>query len=515
MIRADETRERRGDMEFQADESGVLEAEVDLVAVPVFAGEEPELGPGAAELDVEAGGAIAEFVRASAFKAEKGDTLLVPRALVGERLRASQIMLVGMGKRDSLEVQTVREVAASLVRRAVKAESIGTTVWKAGENRIDPQASLRAAAEGAGLGGYRFDRYKTKKKEDDASRRPEKVVLLECGAEVRGTALERARAVVDAVCWARDMVNEPAGAKAPAVLAEEIRKKAREAGLQAEIWDRKRLEKERLGGVLGVGKGSVNEPCLLRLEFVPEGTQDAKPVCLVGKGVVFDSGGLSLKPAEGMETMKTDMSGGAAVAAAMVALPKVGARIRVVGFVPLVENMPSGSATKPGDVLRFRNSKTAEVANTDAEGRLIMADALALASELGPKAIVDLATLTGACMVALGNKIFGVMASDDDLAAAVLDAASRAGERAWRLPLPKDYKKQLESEVADVKNIGSRYGGALTAGLFLEEFVGEGIPWAHLDIAGPARSDSDEFEIPKGGTGVGVRTLVALLEEME
>lgn len=501
-------------MEFETSRSGVSEAEVDLVAVPVFGADPPELGRGAAELDSLSGGAIGEFLQATGFKAEKGETLLVPSAVVGEGFAASQIMLVGMGKADSVDTQTIREVCAAVVRRARKAKKIGTTLWDAGRSRVEPKAAVRAAAEGAGLGAYRFDRYKSSEKKGDDVR-PESLILLECGVEDADAVLRKARGLVDAVCWARDMVNEPAGGKAPEALAEEVRKKAESVGVSAQIWDRKRLEEERCGGVLGVGKGSVNDPCLVRLEFVPEGKGDGKPLCLVGKGVVFDSGGLSLKSAEGMETMKTDMSGGAAVAAAMVALPQVEARVRVVGFVPLVENMPSGSATKPGDVLRFRNSKTAEVLNTDAEGRLIMADCLALSSELEPSAIVDLATLTGACMVALGNKIFGVMANDDRFAESILDAASRAGERAWRLPLPEVYKKQLESEVADVKNIGGRYGGALFAGLFLQEFVGEGIPWAHLDIAGPARSDSDEFEIPKGGTGVGVRTLLALIEEME
>ncbi len=498
--------------------TGALQADVDLLAVPVFESDAPRMGSGARELDAQAAGAISEFIKTSGFKAEKGESLLVPRALVGESLTARQILLVGLGKSETVDLQRLREVAATVVRRAKNAKTVGTTLWKLEDSDIDARDAVRAAAEGAGLGAYRFDRYKTSKKDAEGgagSAKIERFTLVECDVDGADSSLATASAVVDAVCWARDMVNEPASAKAPLVLAEEIAEKARQAGLVAEIWDKNRLEAERLGGVLGVGRGSINEPCLVKLEYIPDDGEAQKPLCLVGKGVVFDSGGLSLKPADGMETMKTDMSGGAAVAAAMAALPRIGAKVRVAGFIPLVENLPSGSATKPGDVLRFRNEKTAEVLNTDAEGRLIMADALALASELQPRAIVDLATLTGACMVALGNKIFGVMANDDGLAEAVLQAASRAGERAWRLPLPEDYKKQIESEVADIKNIGSRYGGALTAGLFLQEFVGEGIPWAHLDIAGPARSESEEFEIPKGGTGVGVRTLLALIESME
>ncbi len=503
-------------MDFEISSGKALEAEVDLLAVPVFSGEAPELGPGADELDSASGGALSDFVRSTGFKGEKGEILQVPPALVGGGVRSKQVLVVGAGKREKASLQTVREISAVAVRRARNARTIGSTLWKAASSGSEDTAAVRAAAEGAALGAYRFDRYKTNKKEDEV--RPETVVFLSCDTEgetsALGIALGKAKALSEAVWWARDMVNEPAGAKAPKVLAEHIREKAEEAGLSAEVWDVERLERERLGGVLGVGRGSANEPCLLRLEYVPEGGGDSAPVCLAGKGVVFDSGGLSLKPADGMETMKTDMSGAAAVCAAMTALPKIGVRVRVVGFVPFVENLPSGTATKPGDVLVFRNSKTAEVLNTDAEGRLILADALSLACELEPRAIVDLATLTGACMVALGTKIFGVMGNDDQLVKAILDAADRAGERGWHLPLPEDYKKQLESEVADVKNIGSRYGGALTAGLFLQEFVKEGIPWVHLDIAGPARSESEEFEIPKGGTGVGVRTLLAFLEAM-
>ncbi|MER3396213.1 MAG: leucyl aminopeptidase [Acidimicrobiia bacterium] len=501
-------------MEFEVSRESTSSVDVDMVALPVLAGDSPRLGPGADQLDSETGGELSRFIRAFGFKAEKGETLVLPSEALGGKTRAPRVMLVGVGKPGTLTAQTIRETSAAVVRSAKNAKTIATTLWKVDESVVDAPAALRATAEGAGLASYRFDRYKSSNSNTGANTCPEKLVLAECPLEEASAALIKARCVVEAVCWARDMVNEPAGSKAPAVLAEEIRRRAEEAGLAVEVWGRDRLERERLGGVIGVGKGSSNDPCLVRLEYVPAQSQDAQPLCLVGKGVVFDSGGLSLKPADGMETMKTDMSGAAAVAAAMSALRGLEAKVRVVGFLPLVENMPSGSATKPGDVLVFRNSKTVEVLNTDAEGRLIMADALSLSSELKPRAIVDLATLTGACMVALGNKIFGVMANNDDFAAAVLDAASRAGERAWRLPLPADYRKQLESEVADIKNIGSRYGGALTAGLFLQEFVEEGIPWAHLDIAGPARSEADEFEIPKGGTGVGVRTLLALIEAM-
>ena len=248
----------------------------------------------------------------------------------------------------------------------------------------------------------------------------------------------------------------------------------------------------------------------MRLAYEPAGARAT--VAFIGKGVVFDSGGLSLKPAAGMETMKTDMSGAAAVIAAMSALRDLGVKIRVIGYIPLVENMPSGTAIRPGDVLLHRNGKTVEVLNTDAEGRLILADALAMAAEDAPDAMVDLATLTGACVVALGEKIAGLMGNNDAWTTQVREAADRAGESVWPLPLPSEYRKLLDSEVADLANIGGgRYGGALTAGLFLKEFVGD-VPWAHLDIAGPARSASDDGHVLKGGTGFGVRTLLELAD---
>jgi len=259
-----------------------------------------------------------------------------------------------------------------------------------------------------------------------------------------------------------------------------------------------------------VGQGAHTPPRLVELRYEPEGARGR--VVLVGKGITFDSGGLSLKPPDGMTTMKTDMSGAAAVLAAMSALAELGVKVAVTGYLASAENMPSGTATRPGDVLRMKNGKTVEVLNTDAEGRLVMADALALGAAAGPDAIVDVATLTGACMVALGRHYTGLMSNDDALAGEVLAAAATAGERTWRLPLPEEYRKDLDSEIADLKNIsGHRYGGALVAGLFLQEFV-DGRPWVHLDIAGPARAESEDAYLGKGSTGAAVRTLLSWLE---
>ena len=356
------------------------------------------------------------------------------------------------------------------------------------------------------LGSYQFLKYKG---DGNASKLTRVVVLGRTNAKVKA-ALARGTEIANAVRWARDLVNEPAGAKSPEEVADLARQIARRSGLKVKVLTVDQMERARMGGVLGVGQGSEREPRFVRLAYEPAGAKQT--LALVGKGVVFDSGGLSIKTASGMETMKTDMSGGAAVIAAMSTLKALGVKTRVIGYVPLVENMPSGHAIRPGDVLKMRNGKTVEVLNTDAEGRLILADALALAVDEKADAIVDIATLTGACMVALGDKVAGLMGSDDGWIDQVRDAAGRAGEPVWPLPLPDEYRKLIDSEIADVKNIGSGgYGGALTAGLFLKEFAGD-VPWAHLDIAGPARASSDDGYITRGGTGFSVRTLIALAQ---
>src|SRR5438105_10636065 len=285
---------------------------------------------------------------------------------------------------------------------------------------------------------------------------------------------------------ARDLVNSPAGDMTPTRLAEVATEIGEREGLEVYVLDEVAIANEGLGGLMGVARGSAEPPRLIELVYEPPGARGT--VALVGKGITFDSGGLSIKTAEGMETMKTDMSGAAAVLATMSLLPALAPKVKVIGSVPTTENLPGGRAIKPGDVLKIRNGKTVEVLNTDAEGRLVLADGLSLAVEAGVDAIVDLATLTGACMVALGRKIAGLMGNHDAWVEQVGAAAERAGEKLWPLPLPDDYRKKIDSEVADIKNTGGdRYGGALTAGLFLREFVGDA-PWAHLDIAGPARS---------------------------
>jgi leucyl aminopeptidase len=368
----------------------------------------------------------------------------------------------------------------------------------------DRVVAAEAVAEGVGLAAYRFTRFKS----DPDPCRLETVTLVGEG-DLDG-ALARAAAIVTSTCLARDLVNTPAGHLHPRDLADTAVAEVRGEGLTVEVLDERAVAELGLGGLLGVAMGS-EEPCrLIKMTYEPPGGADTT-VALVGKGITFDSGGLSIKSGEGMMTMKTDMGGGAAVIGAMKALPAVAPPVRVVAFVPTTENMPSGHAMRPGDVLTIRNGKTVEVLNTDAEGRLILADGLSLAVEEQPAAIIDLATLTGACMVALGKGIAGLMSNDEALGEAVRSAAGRAGEPVWPLPLPEQYRKHLDSPIADLKNIGNGpHGGALTAGLFLQEFVAD-VPWVHLDIAGPSTSDDDDGPLVKGATGFGVRTLVELL----
>jgi leucyl aminopeptidase len=477
----------------------------DVLAVPVFSGR--VLGPGGKALDAASGGSLEAFMAEAGFEGKAEETLAVPAGNLG----AKAALLIGLGDKKTVSADRLRRAAATVVRRSPKAKTVATTLLDTVPSGGDRAVAAQALAEGAALGAYKFLRYK---QQSDAPAL-ERLVVLGKKDEAVQKGLDRGLAVAAAVAWARDLVNEPAGAMTPTQLAEEARRAAEQGGLGIEVLDEVEIANQGLGGLLGVSLGSDQPPRLVKLTYDPPGGKARGTVALVGKGITFDSGGLSLKTADGMETMKTDMSGAAAVIGAMSVLRAAGVPAKVIAFVPTTENMPGGRAIKPGDVLKIRNGKTVEVLNTDAEGRLILADGLSLAVEEKPDAIIDLATLTGACVVALGMKMAGLMGNDDDWIGQVRGAADRAGEPVWPLPLPPDYRKDLDSEIADLKNIsGNRGGGALTAGLFLSEFAGD-VPWAHLDIAGPARASGDDGYIVKGGTGFGVRTLVELLSTFE
>ncbi|MGO9198546.1 MAG: leucyl aminopeptidase [Acidimicrobiales bacterium] len=449
----------------------------------------------------------------------RGFTGKIGEALVGTAGSGMEI-LVGAGPRDAFGSLEARRAAATFVRSLAKASTAAIDLRGVEVEGLTAERLAQAVVEGLGGAAYRFDRYKSREPESS----PESVALVvdEADLEDARRGVERGRAIVEAVWWTRDVINRVPGDLTPRALAEEAALVAERGSVTIEVWDEERIAAERLGGLLGVARGSSEPPRLVRITYEPDAAV-ARPgaggkvptVTLVGKGITFDSGGLSLKAPDGMIGMKADMSGAAAVIATVGACRALGVGVRVVAIAPITENMPGGRAIKPGDVLTIRNGKTIEVLNTDAEGRLVLADGLSLAAELGPDAILDIATLTGACVVALGTKVAGLMSNDSHVARSVETASGRAGEPFWRLPLPREYAKDFESQVADMKNMGkARQGGALIAGLILEEFVSDR-PWAHLDIAGPADSDEERYDIRKGGTGYGVRTLLEFVREFQ
>ena len=470
--------------------AGTLEEAADALLVGV--GEERAWDESGRWLAARMGGWLDGYLDGADFTGKEGELLSVPGAgLVPQ----GTVVLVGVGA--SPDAETLRKAAGSAGRALTRAASVATTL---GARVAGGEA---AVALGFLLGQYSFQKHRTQPK-------PVKTSSLRfIGAEAGALAgAERAQIVAAAVIRARDLVNEPAMNKPPEFLAGVAREIGERTGIRVKVYDEAELAAGGFGGLLGVSAGATAPARLVEMWYEPPGAKAF--LALVGKGIVFDSGGLSLKTADNMETMKTDMSGAAAVLSALEAIATLQLPVKVLALAPLTENMPGGSALRPGDVLKARNGKTIEVLNTDAEGRLILADGLSLAAESGPDLIVDLATLTGACMIALGEEIAGLFGTGD-APDKVRAAAEAAGERVWPMPLPADYRKKIDSDVADMKNTGSRYGGAINAALLLKEFVGD-IPWAHLDIAGPARAPETAHYLAKGGTGFGVRTLVALAE---
>ena len=422
--------------------------------------------------------------------------------------------LVGVGPAAEATAAKIRRAGAALARSCSRHKRVAVRLPD--DSAAADTAARQALAEGVILGGYRYTAFKSSKGGSDSSSNGGSGASKLARVDVVGStsasakeALARGAAIAGGVCVARDLANEPGGSLTAPAFARKTEAVARKAGLKSKVWTVAEIKKAKLGGLLGVNRGSTHPPRYVELTYEPDGPPTAT-LAYVGKGITFDAGGLSIKTAQGMMAMKMDMCGAAAIIGAMSVLPAVAAPARVKAYLPMTDNMLGGDATRPGDVLTIRNGKTIEVLNTDAEGRLILADALSLACEDQPDAIVDLATLTGACMVALGPSIAGLMGNDETFIETVRAAADRVGERVWPLPLPADYVKQFDSNVADIKNIGGNHGGALTAGLILQQSVDDAIPWAHLDIAGPARAESDDGEITKGGSGFGVRTLIEL-----
>ncbi len=409
------------------------------------------------------------------------------------------ILFYGLGDPSKTGPREAFEAATAASKRL--AAKPGRTVHVVIPESVDPEALVRGWIVGTVGPGLR--------KKELARHRFEEIVLHDPLGKITESAFRKAERIGHYVNIARTLGNTTPDEKHPERFARTAETIARDAGCEVEVWDEKRIVQERFGGLLGVSAGSTRPPRFVILTWRGAPADDSH-VALVGKGVTFDSGGLSLKPSASMEDMKSDMTGAAVVLSTLATLAELKAPVNVTGYLPMTENMTGGLATKLGDVLTMRDGTTVEILNTDAEGRLILADALAYAVERKPKSIVNLATLTGACMVALGTRIAGLFSNDDVLAAALAEHASRAGERLWRFPLDADFKEQLKSNVSDLKNVGSRWGGAITAAKFLEHFVGE-TPWAHLDIAGPSFADSDSPTRDAGGTGCYVATLVEWL----
>jgi leucyl aminopeptidase len=480
--------------------------------------------PGAKDVDEALGGVLADTLATLGATGEAGEITKIP---VGGRLAAPLLVAAGMGPAAgadaSFDLEVLRRTAGAAVRAligsAFPAPALRARPRLGKPTAPDVQrialalpardhAEAQAVALGALLGGYTFRRY-LHEPAPDAS------ITLLAHASYAADAARRAGILAAAVTLVRDLVNTGPSDLVPAELADVADQVAWDSGLAITVLDEHALAGGGYGGILGVGSGSAHPPRLVRLEYAPAGAE--KSLVLAGKGITFDSGGLSLKPAKSMEWMKADMSGAAAVLGAMQAIAALGVQVRVVGYLPIAENMPSGTAQRPSDVITIHGGTTVEVTNTDAEGRLVLADALAASAADSPDVLIDVATLTGSQVTALGPLVGGVMANDDALRDAVVDAARRAGEAMWPMPLPDELRKGLDSAVADLANLpqDSRVGGMLVGGLFLREFVPSGIRWAHLDIAGPAFNDrAPHGYTPKGGTGAATRALVQIAQDM-
>ena len=475
--------------------TALSEVRADLLVLPVF--EEDDRDADLAASNKTLAEALSTGRRSGEFRGRSYEKLL-------ERIdgwATPRVLLIGCGKREDLSIERARRVAtaAGLAARAAHLSHVAFAL-----GRGYPSTMAQHAADGLTLAAFRAGRYKTV----DQPQTHLTAITLVTADEVTAQA-DRGRTIADCCNRARALADEPGNRLPPRVFAERAVSALEGSNIRTEVLDERELAKLGMGLLLGVGQASVEPPRLLVMRYEPAGAPAAPVLGLVGKGVTFDTGGISIKPAEGMERMKDDMAGGASVVAAMRAIGLLRPRHRVIGIVPMAENMPGGRAIRPGDVLTSASGKTVEVINTDAEGRLILADGLWFAAKEGATHLVDVATLTGACMVALGRVNSGLFGSPDGWRDEVGQAAARAGDRVWALPTDDDYFEQLKSEIADMANVGGRPGGAITAAVFLKQFAG-GRPWAHLDIAATAWAEESKPWQPKGATSVAVRTLVEL-----
>jgi leucyl aminopeptidase len=498
-------------MEIQTSSGTLADADVQALAVAVFKDEKADEGF-LKELDAAAGGLVRSVLESEELKGKEGETVYLHLPAGGDGQKARRLLLIGVGESADYHAAQVSQFAGAAVRtlRLRNVKTIGLVPRLDG----DAATTAQAAVEGAVIGLFEPDKYRTVDKEE---RNVERLVVVAPGApddELKSGA-ERGRIIGESVNFTRDLANEPGAYMTPTIMAERAQEIANQFGLDIDVLDQARMEQEGMGALLSVARGSDQPPKMMVLTYMPDGKEKVEDgedfLALVGKGITFDTGGISIKPSENMELMKYDMSGGATVLGVMRAVAQLKPPIPILGVVPSTENMPSGKATKPGDVVVAMTGKTIEVINTDAEGRLILADAVAYAKKLGATRVIDMATLTGAVSIALGDVNTGILGTDQELINEVIESGREVGEKFWQLPLDKEYSKQIKSDIADIKNVGGRKAGTITAAAFIKEFA-DGISWAHLDIAGTAWGDEAKPFRSKGPTGVAVRTLLNFIE---
>lgn len=491
---------------------GRAEAEAAEVMVLLQFEGEPALRDEAAAIDRALGGALRRLIKGGEFTGKANQTAVFHTQ---GKIPAQRVLLVGLGKKKEMRLDVVRQAMGSAAKRVrqLSAGSFHAVLPGLGVPRTAPAQVTQVMVEGAVLGGYEFRQYRTV--EDDHRKGPTRLTVIAARANpLRDLeeGVKRGRASAEATWLVRDLCNHPSNVMTPSRVVQEARAVARERGVKLKVLERRDMERLGMGALLGVARGSHEPPKFVILEYVGTGRtgRDAGPIVLVGKTITFDTGGISLKPAENMEQMKADMTGGAEVLATVRAAARLRLPLHVLGLLPATENMPGGRAIKPGDIVKTLSGKTVEVQNTDAEGRLILADGLAYATRYKPRAIIDVATLTGACIVALGRHAIGMFCNDEALKRRIQEAGETAGERVWDMPLWQEYFEQLKSDVADMRNIGGRPAGMITAAMFLSKFVGD-FPWVHLDIASTDWGDSERPYLPKGPTGIGTRLLLQYL----
>ncbi|MBI4299155.1 MAG: leucyl aminopeptidase [Chloroflexi bacterium] len=498
-------------MEIKAIVGDITQLDVGAIIVNLFEGvHTPGGATGAVDRSLD--GAISSLIEEGEIRGKKGELTLIHTL---DKIAPHRVLIVGLGNREQFDRDGVRFVSGEALRylRRLGVQRIATIAHGAGIGGMDPQTSAQAIAEGSILGLYKFDKYLDKKENSKDIKEVLIVESSESKISALGKGMEKGRVFAQATNLCRDMVNEPANFMNPGRMAMIARELAAELGLEIRVLERAQMEELGMGGLLGVARGSEQPPKLIILQYWGDPGNQSNNLGLVGKGITFDTGGISLKPAAEMGEMKGDMAGGASVIAAMKAIGVLKPKINVTAIVPATENMPGGSAQRPGDVIRAMNGKSIEVENTDAEGRLILADALCYARHMGITRLIDVATLTGAMTIALGHVYSGVFTNNQELCDQVLRAGKASGERIWQMPMHEEYKEQNKSSVAEIKNTGGRPAGSITAAQFLAEFVDD-TPWVHLDIAGTSRTDKERGYNTKGATGVPVRTLINLVLDL-